>query len=190
MRSATNLYGKDWLLAAAQILIVAAKALLSIVLLGIGVGAVYILSGQDDIAAALTAGQSGVALVWANAGIILFLLGLIGLVGIGFMFVALLGRIVNSVGAGDPFILVNAQRLSRMAWLVLGAQILSLALDLLGAWLSSLFPSGFGGENWHFSLDGDTYLSPEGILLALTLFILARVFRAGAEMRADLEGTV
>jgi hypothetical protein len=29
-----------------------------------------------------------------------------------------------------------------------------------------------------------------GLLLTLVLFILARVFRKGAEMRADLEGTV
>lgn len=29
-----------------------------------------------------------------------------------------------------------------------------------------------------------------GIILAITLFILARVFRQGAAMRNDLEGTV
>jgi hypothetical protein len=38
--------------------------------------------------------------------------------------------------------------------------------------------------------DVDFGLSFGGVLLALVLFILARVFRKGAEMRAELEGTV
>ncbi len=33
-------------------------------------------------------------------------------------------------------------------------------------------------------------ISGNGLLLMLILFILARVFRKGAEMRAELEGTV
>ena len=33
-------------------------------------------------------------------------------------------------------------------------------------------------------------ISLSGIMLILTLFILARVFRQGAMMRAELEGTV
>jgi hypothetical protein len=38
--------------------------------------------------------------------------------------------------------------------------------------------------------DFDFGVSLGGLLLALTLFILARVFRQGAAMREDLEGTV
>ena len=32
--------------------------------------------------------------------------------------------------------------------------------------------------------------SPAGLLAILVIFVLARIFRHGAEMRADLEGTV
>ena len=43
-------------------------------------------------------------------------------------------------------------------------------------------------ENADITIDAG--LDIEGILLALILFILARVFRHGARMRDDLEGTV
>ena len=36
----------------------------------------------------------------------------------------------------------------------------------------------------------DTHMSLTGLAVGLVLFILARVFRQGAAMRADLEGTV
>ena len=40
------------------------------------------------------------------------------------------------------------------------------------------------------SISVDADFSTNGLLLALVLFILARVFRTGAKMREDLEGTV
>ena len=42
----------------------------------------------------------------------------------------------------------------------------------------------------HEELTADIEFSLTGVLLALVLFILARVFRHGAAMREDLEGTV
>jgi hypothetical protein len=40
----------------------------------------------------------------------------------------------------------------------------------------------------HVSVGFD--FSPVGVLAALMIFVLAQIFRHGAEMRAELEGTV
>jgi len=100
--------------------------------------------------------------------------------GLCLLFVFQLVQIVDSVGDGDPFVPQNAGRLDRMAWLALAMQAVSLAKLPLAALLEPHlkdFPLGIDFSLW-------------GIVLALTLFILARVFRKGAEMKADLEGTV
>lgn len=87
-------------------------------------------------------------------------------------FLRLLWQIVGTVAAGSPFAGVNAKRLTRMGWLALLLMAMSLVQKI--------------------ALDtSETLSDPSGsLLLALTLFILARVFRQGAAMREDLEGTV
>ena len=90
--------------------------------------------------------------------------------------------VIGSVAEGDPFVPANADRLARMGWTVLGIQALAVPLGLLEYRLQEVL-----------DLD-DTIVSisfaDNGLILALVLFILARVFRHGAAMRADLEGTV
>jgi Na+/H+ antiporter NhaD/arsenite permease-like protein len=89
-------------------------------------------------------------------------------------------KIVKSVGEGDPFCPANARRLERGAWLALAMQVGSLAKLPFAAWLEPYLketPLGIDFSLW-------------GLVLALTLFILARVFRKGTTMRDDLEGTV
>ncbi|WP_260925557.1 DUF2975 domain-containing protein [Novosphingobium sp. 9] len=97
-----------------------------------------------------------------------------------------LKRIVDTVGEGDPFVPENATRLTGMAWLSLDVQILGIPLAGLGQWLAHMAKAS-GAMHLDFS-DGN--VSGNGLLLMLVLFILARVFRKGAEMRAELAETV
>lgn len=103
-----------------------------------------------------------------------------------FVFFGKLRAIIDTVGSGDPFAPANADRLSLMAWLLLATQILTwplIALALVVAeWAQEL-------DDIDLSLELDGF-DLTGILMVLTLFILARVFRHGAAMREDLEGTV
>lgn len=106
-------------------------------------------------------------------------------VGALFVFFGKLRGIIASVADGDPFVPENADRLTAMAWLMLGTYLLAGVLTLVSAlvvdWVSQF-------EDVHFTATlGFDFTS---LLLIIVLFILARVFRRGAEMRADLEGTV
>ncbi len=97
-----------------------------------------------------------------------------------FYFFRHLYRIIDTVAEGDPFVPANAKRLMAMGWISIVSHFLAIPLNAVAQWLA------------HFS---DRFvinisLSFAGLLLALVLFILARVFREGARMREDLEGTV
>jgi hypothetical protein len=90
-----------------------------------------------------------------------------------------LEQIVASTGQGDPFILANAHRLRTIGWCLLGLQL----LDIPGTLLARLFPNlGSTSHELPFSFGG--WIS------VLMVFILSRIFAAGAAMRDDLEGTV
>lgn len=106
------------------------------------------------------------------------------LLAVLFLILLLLKRIVDTVGEGDPFVPQNAERLTRMAWLSLAVQLVAIPLTAIGIWLEQVSD----GSSADVHVDGG--LSGNGLLLMLILFILARVFRKGAEMRAELEGTV
>jgi hypothetical protein len=84
--------------------------------------------------------------------------------------------IVDTVRAGDPFILDNARRLEAIAWSVLALEGLRLIVAAIAAavWEPGRFDA-FSFAPW---------------LAVLLLFVLAGVFAHGARMRADLEGTV
>ncbi|MFY8049217.1 MAG: DUF2975 domain-containing protein [Erythrobacter sp.] len=115
----------------------------------------------------------------------IMLIGL-GIVACLFLFFGRLRAIIATVGEGDPFVPVNATRLSQMAWLMLGTKLLVLPAIPLGLHLAAIAEQY--GEEADVSINGGFDLS--GILLIIILFILARVFRHGAAMREDLEGTV
>ncbi|QLC23644.1 DUF2975 domain-containing protein [Parasphingopyxis algicola] len=100
-------------------------------------------------------------------------------IGLGIVFFRLLTRIVRSVREGNPFLPANARRLRNMGWLALGFQLVALPVVFLEARLDEI-----AGQPGGLDLDLG------GFVLALTLFVLARVFAEGAAMRADLEGTV
>ena len=112
------------------------------------------------------------------------MLALVGVMAaLGFLFFRHLRRIVDSVSSGDPFVPVNADRLQAMAWLSLGVQGVVFLLTPLIIWFDAMPHK----PNVHHS---DSGLSFGSMILALLLFVLARVFRVGAEMREELEGTV
>lgn len=87
---------------------------------------------------------------------------------------------VLTVRAGHLFVAANAFRLNAIAWFLLGQQLLSLAIGLIGKAVST--PS--------HPLHLDAGISPGGWLAVILTFVLARVFAEGTLMREDLEGTV
>src|SRR3954469_6175242 len=96
---------------------------------------------------------------------------------------ALLRRLVamiETVRSGNPFVTANAYRLHAIAWLLLGQQLLSVAIGLIGKAVST--PA--------HPLHLDAGFSPGGWLAVILTFVLARVFAEGTVMRQDLEGTV
>lgn len=175
---------RDPLLLAAQGLLwffIAALGLATVAVgLAIPVAAIF----QDQIVteAAAKGITAGPELVWAVLGLMVAVAAFLAL---AVYFLVLLLRIVNSVKQGDPFIADNAERLSRMGWIAFASQIAMLPLGALSMWIAEITRDI---EDVHISTDMG--LNLEGILLVVILFILARVFRKGTEMREELEGTV
>ena len=87
---------------------------------------------------------------------------------------------VQTVRAGDPFVAANAERLQAIAWFLLGQQVLSLVIGLIGKSVST------SGHSLHL----DAGFSPNAWLAVILIFVLARVFAEGTLMRENLEGTV
>ena len=115
--------------------------------------------------------------------IVVMLIAIATLMALAVWFFRLLLRIIDSVGEGDPFAPVNAERLNRMAWISLGGYLASIPIGAMVMWLASV------AEEAHAEVHTDLDLGGS-LLMPLVLFILARVFRLGAAMRDDLEGTV
>ena len=116
------------------------------------------------------------AIVW---GIRLLMLASIGAaVVLRRIFLALLA-IVDTVRAGDPFTEANAVRLQTIAWGMLVLQVLDLGLGVFTGWARLM---RFDFVDWNPSFSG--------WITVLMLFVLARVFRRGTEMRDDLAMTV
>lgn len=103
---------------------------------------------------------------------------LVGVVGAAILHTILrrLLAMVDTVRAGDPFILENARRLEAIAWRVLALEGLRLVV------------AGIAAVVWEPRRIDAFSVAPW--VAVLLLFVLARVFAHGARMRADLEGTV
>jgi hypothetical protein len=87
--------------------------------------------------------------------------------------------IIDTAIAGDPFTLVNAQRLRVVGWALLAIQL----LDLLFATLSIKVQTVTGEDlGWSPSVGG--------WIAVLMVFVLARVFEQGSRMRDELAMTV
>lgn len=110
---------------------------------------------------------------------LIMVLGIAAVPVVHFVLTQLLA-IVDTVHRGNPFVTTNARRLTRMAWAVLGLECLHFVIGIVAAMASTeQVPLNIG---WEFSITR--------WLAVLMLFVLARVFEQGAQMRDDLEGTV
>lgn len=181
--TATNT-GRDPLLLAAQGLLWFFIGAMGFALLFVGLGAPAAAIFQDKLLAEAAAQgiETGPELV---AAIVALLAAIAVMLALAIYFLVLLLRIVGSVKEGDPFIAANAQRLSRMGWVALAGQLAIIPVAALAMWVEEV-----AGDAKNVQADTDFGFSGEGILLVLILFILARVFRKGTEMREELEGTV
>jgi hypothetical protein len=88
--------------------------------------------------------------------------------------------IVETVNAGDPFVLENAERLQTIAWSIVTLQLMHVAVVVLanGVWV--------GDQQIDI---GDKFAITPWLTILL-LFVLARVFDHGARMRDELAATV
>ena len=120
--------------------------------------------------------QSGLSLMGLRA------IAALGLVAVPLNLAVLkrLVAMVQTVRTGDPFVAANATRLQAIAWFLLGQQVLSLIIGLIGKSIS------MAGQPLHLNAG----FSPSGWLAVILTFVLARVFLEGTQMREDLEGTV
>ena len=84
--------------------------------------------------------------------------------------------VVETVRLGDPFVPENAARLQTIAWCVLALQLLHLTFGVMAATVNA------AGSNVDWKFSGLT-----GWLAVVLLFVLARVFEEGTQMREDLE---
>lgn len=143
-----------------------------IIIAGVVAVIALLLMPEQQLAPQLAArGTSG----WVAAGAAM----LVVILALGIAFIRALTRIIASVGDGDPFRPDNADRLSQMGWIALALQVCNLIL----APISGVIADRIGEAN---GIDA----SFDSLVLALVLFILARVFRHGTQLRDDLEGTV
>ncbi|MXO48289.1 DUF2975 domain-containing protein [Erythrobacter vulgaris] len=173
----------DPLLLAGRLIIVVMQAILGFaaVVLIIGLPLVFFL--RDKITAEARIEYANPDLVFplgAVLGIMVF--GILFLAG-ALWFLRLLRKIIDTVGEGDPFVPANAERLTLMGWLALAAQLLAIPAAGAALYIAKNFEEQDG-------ITVDAGLDLSGVVLVVVLFILARVFRHGAAMRDDLEGTV
>ena len=175
---------RDPLLTAARIVIGFCIILGAIVIAAALIAFPAALLHQDQVLAELVVrGVHTDASVFGALGIILVCLA--GFAALTIWFLILLRRIVDTVGEGDPFVPINADRLSRMGWITVATQVLSIPAKAMLLYFAELFKDAKG-----IHIEHDVGISGGAIVLILVLFILARVFRHGTAMRDDLEGTV
>lgn len=147
------------------------------VLFVLGAGYIAFIAPQAfrDIAIASEIGAPDAILLWLRVSVV----AMVPMIWAIHIISTRLGAIVDSVAAGAAFSIANAGRLRTIAWALLATQAIDLVWGLVAVQASEASGEYLG---WSFALTG--------WLAALMLFILARVFRDGARMREELEGTV
>ncbi|MEW4449033.1 DUF2975 domain-containing protein [Qipengyuania sp. JC766] len=178
---------KDPLLIAGNIIVyfmLGVMGIAGIALLGAGVALPFFSGSIAEEMRVELADPSFVFPFWSALAVLALALAIVVLF---FLFFDKLRRIIRTVGEGDPFVPQNARRLSLMAWYMLAVQLVALPLTAIGVYLAGIFSEL---DEVSLTVDGGWGFDGSSILLIITLFILARVFRQGARMREDLEGTV
>jgi hypothetical protein len=93
-----------------------------------------------------------------------------------------LRRVVTSASVGDPFIETNAAELVRVAWLLLGVEVID---ALIKPMVYLLAPDAVRAK-----MHDMVHISVTGLFAVLLIFVLAQIFRRGSDMRAELAGTI
>ena len=150
--------------------------------LGAAVAAALAL-GYTDAAAEVAKELPSVPVGHVALGIFLATFLVAILLALLWQFIRRLRGIVDTVDS-DPFVRANARRLREMGWITLFAFIPTVILTGVGSWFDELTKS----SEHHMHIEGGIDMGQ--IVLILLLFILARVFERGADMREELEGTV
>ncbi len=177
---------KDPLLIAGKIITIFMQAMMALGAVALAIATPALLLFREEMITGMDAAEKAAALglpMGLLAGVML--IGLI-ILALLFVFFDKLRRIIGTVGEGDPFQPANARRLSVMAWVMLGTQLLLAPASAIGMRLMEYADEA---HELHAEVGGGG-IDASGILLVILLFILARVFRKGTEMREDLEGTV
>ena len=173
----------DPLLLAGKIIVLFMQAVVAFgaIVLAISLPLVFFL--RDKITAEARVEYANPDFVFPTAAVLGIMMFGIILLALAFWFLRQLRQIIATVGEGDPFVPENAERLTLMGWIALAAQLLAIPAAGAALYIAKIFEDQEG-----MTVDAGIDLS--GIVLVVVLFILARVFRHGAAMRADLEGTV
>lgn len=167
------------LLHTSRLVIRVALAANRVFLVGVGAGLLMALAEPATIAGLLL--QPG---PHANAAFTVAALRLLLLIGVVMgaatdRLLASLRAMVATAQAGDPFVPDNARRLQTIGWSLLVLQLLDVAAMLLGRVFQSLGTAAPDGQ-----------ISIGGWVAVLMVFVLSRIFAAGAAMRDELEATV
>ncbi|RDC60922.1 hypothetical protein HME9302_02139 [Alteripontixanthobacter maritimus] len=177
----------DPLLLIGRIAVLIAQGLMAIAAFGVAIAIPALYFFRDTIVAEMAAEHPDTDIVFPTLPIVgALLLAFVAVAGL-FVFFGKLRHIIGTVEQGDPFVSDNASRLTVMAWIMLGVQLLAIPLAGLGLYVAKLMGEAAAELD---DLTVDVGLDVSGILLVVVLFILARVFRQGTSMRDDLEGTV
>lgn len=176
-RGPSKMWNRDPLLAAARFALVLCMAATGFFTVLFAFSTPVVLIFNEGIMAWLTSRGGPPETIWAVIGV-----GACSAViaGLGYLFFRHLYRIVASVEDGDPFVPVNARRLQAMGWIAVVVHVLGIPLSMTSHWLDQIVGRTQGGFEFSYF----------GLLLALVLFVLARVFRDGARLREEVEGTV
>ncbi len=163
----------------------------AVLMAGIVCGAAYLpFFDSADVAESL-ARDPGIAITGAD----ITRLGLVALSGFMAMLICVflilraVLRVVISASLGDPFVAKNADDIVRIAWLLLGVSVWKM-LIALGIYAVSPDSVRVYMRTTHEHFLGDLDFPFAGLFGVLLIFVLARIFRRGTEMRAELEATV
>lgn len=172
---------QDTLLDVARVIVILVQALMVIAAAAIIVALPVIILSQETLIQEIRTEFGPDASLPLPVILAMLALSLL-IVALAWLFLRNLRQIIDTVGEGEPFVLANADRLTNMAWLMVAIQGLSFGLGSFAFLAARTLREPL--------VMGDIDIDLTGIVLVITLFILARVFRLGAAMRDDLEGTV
>jgi Protein of unknown function (DUF2975) len=175
----------DLLLLAGKTLTLLIQGIMGLAAVVIGLVVIAVTVFHDSINQEIAAEFGAQTAAMPVGSILWLLLTVLAMVALIYLFFGKLRGIIDTVAQGDPFVPENADRLNAMAWLQIGIYILGLV-----AAAAAMLAAEWAGQFADVEIDGSLDLDLPNVLMVIVLFILARVFRQGAAMRDDLEGTV